>query len=465
MTKLHIRCFASLAVLASACAERPAVHGGAGSGGLAGGQAGRGGAGGSGGGSGGAGGADTGALRVTFVMPFPTAQMAGVGLHVAVDSQDGVVVLGPSTSTPTTDPGPTLTWIASNGSMRQKTFANERTPFVMALDGANAVWLAGLLEQPTSFGGTTIQPVNEVLGMVSAYYLVKLNPDGSNAFTKTIRRTDLVFAGSFINSITIDGAGNAYVVGSLLAGGSASVFVTKFSPAGTQLIDRMFAGSTSEASPDDVAVAPNGEVVIAGRYNGVLDMGGGTSLTSSSGLNGFIAALNAVDFTASRAFTFRGNWSAVSSIDVTSTGSYRVAGLIADGGIIGDTTVHAHINGSPFVAELAASTGQAAWVQVTGERGLVFDATTNSVDRTFAGGRIEGATWDGFLAAASGPAPTLSMPLRVASPDGNGATHTAADKHGGVWVGGEVSGMATIGTVAIGSPDASYTNFLVHLEP
>jgi len=31
---------------------------------------------------------------------------------------------------------------------------------------------------------------------------------------------------------------------------------------------------------------------------------------------------------------------------------------------------------------------------------------------------------------------------------------------------GNVSGMATIGTVAIGNPDTSkYTNFLVHLEP
>ena len=416
-------------------------------------------------GSGGAGGADTRALQVTFVMPFPTAQMAGVGLHVAVDSQDGVVVLGPSASTGTTDPGPTLTWIASNGSMRQKTFANERTPSLMALDGADAIWLAGLLEQPTSFGGTTIQPVNEVLGIVSAYYLVKLNPDGSNAFTKTIRRTDLVFASSFINSITHDGAGNAYLVGSLLAGGSASAFVTKFSPAGTPLIDRMFAG-TSEASADDVAVAPNGEVVIAGRYNGSLDLGGGTSLSSTGGRNGFIAALNAVDLTAGRAFTFRESWSGISSIDVTSTGSYRVAGLIVDGGIIGGTTVHANVDGSPFVAELAASTGQAAWVQVTGEKGLVFHATTNSVDRTFAAGRIEGATWDGFLAAASGPASTLSMPLRVASPGGNGAIHTAADKHGGVWVGGEVSGMATIGAVVIGSSDAAmYTNFLVHLEP
>jgi hypothetical protein len=335
----------------------------------------------------------------------------------------------------------------------------------MAVDGADAIWLVGYLDKRSSFGGTTIGPATQPPGIVSSYYLVKLNPDGSNVFTKAIRPTDLVGASAFLNSITVDGAGNAYVAGSLYAGSPSSVFVTKFSPSGAQLIDQRFAGSSGEAGAYDVAVAPNGEVVIAGRYNGTLEIGG-TKLTSWSSITGFVAALNAADLTASRAFTFEGASSEVTSIDVTSTGSYRVAGQILDGGIIGGTTVHANAIGSPFVAELGASTGQPAWVQVTSERGRVFHATTNSADRTFAAGRIEGASWDGFMAAASGPAATLSMPLRVASPAGNGALYAAADKHGGVWVGGEVSGMATIGTVAIGNPDTSkYTNFLVHLEP
>ena len=116
----------------------------------------------------------------------------------------------------------------------------------MALDGGDAVWLVGGLDKVTRFGGTPIQPVIDGPGYVDAYYLVKLNPDGTNAFTKAIRRTDSNLLSTGAIAIALDTAGNAYVVGSVLLAGdvptTASTFVTKFSPSGTQLVDRTFPG-------------------------------------------------------------------------------------------------------------------------------------------------------------------------------------------------------------------------------
>jgi hypothetical protein len=437
-----------------------AGHGGSGGAGAGGGGAGAGGgsAGAGGGGSGGTAGG-SGALRITRGEVFPVSQLAMLGLRIVVDSHDTAVVLGPSANADT-DPGPALTWYPLSGAPRKLVFANATTPWAIALDGADAIWLVGQLWRPVSFGGPTLQAID------SGYYLVKLAADGTHILSKAIARAH----DTWIYGLATDAQGNVYVAGTLQMFATqpltSSSFVSKFSPTGELLRDQVFAGTDSQNSAQGVAVAPTGEVVVVGEFAGSVTIGT-TQLTSlAPTLNGYVAVLDGTTLAPQRAMRFgAASFDLANSVQVTSAGAVRVSGLLSGATSIGGMTVQAHENGSPFVAELSL-TGVASWVRVVSGRGIVFGADTNTAGRTFAAGRIDGATHDAFLAAV-GPDPTLTVPLRADTGEmGNGALAAAADRHGGVWVGGEFSGTVDFGSGPLRAPNASQpANFLVHLEP
>jgi hypothetical protein len=441
---------------------------GSSSGGGKGGNAG--GSGGSAGGSGGSanGGNGSGPLRITSARAFPAMQMAMVGVRVAVDSQDTAVVVGPSsTSNSGDDPGPTVTWIPTTGAMRKKTFANEPTPRAMAVDAADAVWLTGSLERPAAFGGTTV-PASSF-----GYYLAKLGSDGSNLFTKAIVReeSDTVWDGGY--SITFDRDGNAYVVGILVLAAPefhCAVLVNKFSPSGTLLADSVFhSTSAMQASANDAAIAPNGDLVVVGSFDETLEIGE-TKLTSASGQyqNGFVAILNAADLSPKQAFSFGGKnyYDGARAIDVTSTGALRVSGVLAGASSIGGKSVQAQTGGSAFIAELTAA-GTANWVRlIQGDaQGIVWQTSTDANDRTFAVGSLVGGSSSALFAAID-QAGNLTFPVQLTGAGQNGALATAIDRHGGVWVALEGSGSSKFGNVpSIGASNDSLANWLVHIEP
>lgn len=383
---------------------------------------------------------------------------------VAVDTQDTAVVVGPSAASDSTDPGPTITWFPLTGPTRQTVFANATTPAALAIDGSNALWLVGQLYRTVTFGtGSPLQPVD------AGYYLVKLASDGTPLFSKAIARTDANVFGAVTYAIKIDSQGNAYVVGGLQLSGATytnSVFVTKFSSTGTELEDQVFPGSDSEAWAHDVAFAPSGEVVIAGSFNSSLQIGS-TTLTCLAGtsLNGFVAVLDPTTLAAERAFAFGGTHLDVAeSIEVTSAGALRVSGALSGTSTIGGITLQADPTNSGFIAELSA-TGTANWVHLIDGTSFVFESDTNGADRTFAVGRIDGATSDAFVAAI-GPDPTVTIPLRATTNGGNGAVFAATDRHGGVWVTGEFEGTVNFGLGPLTSAAPMQpTNFVVHLEP
>jgi hypothetical protein len=389
-----------------------------------------------------------------------------LGLRVAVNSQDTAVVLGPS-ATSTVDPGPMLTWVPRTGSPTKKTFAGDVTPSVMALDGADAIWLAGQLWKPVTFGGS------QVAADPSSYYLVKLNADGSNVFTKAVARTESNLLGITVYGIAFDGQGNAYVAGGLMidsASLTSAVFVSKFSPAGALLMDRVFQDDDTQALAFDVAIAPNGDVVIAGMFDATLHVGS-TTLTSLAGTstNGFVAVLNAADLAPKNAFSFGGaeGYDVAYAVDVVSSGAVRVAGGMSAASTIAGTPVSAGASGTAFVAEVTATGNRADFVDLIGAQGIAFQTSTDAADRTFVAGRLDGATHDAFLAIVA-PDGGLTMPWRHdTGAAANGATTVAADRHGGVWVGGELQGRVDLGMGAIGdtSDPTAFTNFLLHFEP
>jgi hypothetical protein len=434
-------------------------QGGAGTGGNggAGGQAGSGAAGGAGGGS--------ASLRLTLAELAPASQLASLGLLVAVDAQDTAVVIGPAATNASQDPGPAISWLPRQGTRRRMTFANAVTPKAIAVGPGDALWLTGDLFRPVTFGGPTLPAVE------NSHYLVKLGADGSHGFSVAVARS----ASPNLQAITVDGDGNSYVVGAYYmnpptGGLTSSVMVAKFSPTGGELWNRAFPGTETSAYAADVALAPNGDVVIAGGFAGQVTFGA-TQLTSQSamsgGYNGFVAVLDPANGDPRRAFRFGGTvFDLANSVEVSAAGVVRIAGELSGASMVGGMNATALAAGSPFVAELSL-TGVGSWVRVVSGRGIVFGADTNASGRTFAAGFVDvgdGTVRESVVAAVGSDA-ALTIPVRVNTGEGNGATSAAADRHGGVWIGGELRGSATFGTTTLTAPSGEPGNYLLHLEP
>jgi hypothetical protein len=403
-----------------------------------------------------------GPQHVSRAVAFPSSNMALVGLRIAVDPHDTAVVLGPAANSDADDPGAAVTWLPATGATRQKVFAGEPTPHALAVDASSAVWLAGGLEKAATFGGATVPATS------NGYGLVKLAPDGSNLFTKAILRpeADIVYDSPY--AITFDAAGNAYVVGSLVLSKPeihVSVLINKFSPTGELLADRVFFGDAQFGVAEDAAIAPSGDLVIAGSFGGTLVVGEQT-LVSASGEynNGFVAIVSALDLSPKHAYSFGGAayYDRAFAVDVTSTGRVRVAGVLAGRSSIGGSTVEAETGGSGFIAQLSAA-GAADWVKLVDGQSFIIQTSTNAHDRTFAAGSTS-VSPNGFLGVIGDDA-QLTFPLQMGG-GLNGAVATASDLHGGVWVALEGSGDASFGNVPLeGASGPGAANLLVHLEP
>jgi hypothetical protein len=380
---------------------------------------------------------------------------------LAVDSQDTAVVVGPSTSNEAEDPGPTLTSIPLQGAPLKVTFPNAITPEAIAVDASGNIWMVGQLFRPVSFGGATLPAVE------AGYYLAKLTSTGTQVFAMSISRA----TSPWLRAIVTDAQGNAYVVGGISDNGAPphqSVFVTKFSPSGAELFNQTFQSEGSSAWAADVAVAPDGEILIVGSHNAPLQVGSTTlNLPTGSILTGFIAALDPATGAPRRAFGFGGpDFDVGNSIEVTSNGALRVSGLLSDAATIGGVIAQAGDKGSPFVAELSAA-GVASWVHLVAPgEGIVFAADTNTAGRTFAVGYITNSAKETFVGAVGRGSP-LIFPLRATiADDSNGGMVAAADRHGGVWVAGDFKGSVSFAGSTLNAASATaFGNFLIHLEP
>jgi hypothetical protein len=285
----------------------------------------------------------------------------------------------------------------------------------------------------------------------------------------------------WLHALAVDPQGNAYVTGSTevypLSGGLVEgVFVTKFSPTGAARFTRVFQGNDFDAAAADLAIAPNGDVLVAGYYSGTLDFGI-ASLTSrarsgsSSTCNGFVAALDPADGTARWARSFGGTtFDLAYAIDVTPSGALRVSGELSGASEIGGLSATAAIDGAPFVAELTAD-GVGQWVRVVEPSGLVFASDTDPAGRTYAVGRVPGASSGypmngsrSFVAAVLGDG-SFSLPLDVVTNAG-GALGVATDRQGGLWVVGTFAGSVAFGGVTLSGPTTSNgAQYLLYLAP
>jgi hypothetical protein len=411
-------------------------------------------------------GVDSGApvtLHATFSQVIPASIAAPIGSLVAVDSNDTAIVVSPSSGSTTGDPGPKITWFPAQGQPHSMSYPNAVTPTAMSLDQAGTIWLVGELYRSVSFGGsTTLQPVT------NGYYLVHLGTDGSPLGSYAVTREDVTFA----QTVVVDASNNVYVAGGvLLTTGTLGsyVFVTKFSSSGAQTYDQTFVGTDTEALAQGIAIAPNGDIVVAGYFNATMKVGTKT-LQSAAGLasNGFFAILDPSTGAPRNSFSFGGTTIDVaSSVAVTSAGNLRIVGSLTATSTVGGKTVQADPNTSAFIAEVTTA-GTANWVNLigSGTPGAIFQTAINAADVSFAVGHLSETSTTDAIVADVDSADHLSIPVRVANPDGNGATDCAADHHGGVWVTGEFQGTTDLGAGTLTAADSTLpSNFVLHLQP
>ena len=206
---------------------------------------------------------------------------------------------------------------------------------------------------------------------------------------------------------------------------------------------------------------------IIGTYNASLQFGSTTLRRPGNSIDsGFVAALDPDTGAAKRATRFGGALFDVgNSVEVTSAGAVRIAGLVSGDGAVGGFGFHATPNGSPFVAELTAA-GVANWARVIPSDGIVFAADSKAAGHTFAGGYVNGTTKQTFLYDVTDTGATTPLLTTIAD-DSNGALFVAADHHGGAWVTGDYKGTLELGTVGLSTAGtgSAFGNFLLHLEP
>jgi hypothetical protein len=133
-------------------------------------------------------------------------------------------------------------------------------------------------------------------------FLAKLSPSGNHLWSKSFGISGLTHG----RSIAIDGDDNIIITGrfsgsadfqgggiytTLTSAGDYDIFVAKFDPLGLPLWSDSF-GDSSYQAPHDIAVGPDGGIVIPGVFAGSVDFGDGV-LTSAGGNDGFVAKFDA----------------------------------------------------------------------------------------------------------------------------------------------------------------------------
>ena len=209
------------------------------------------------------------------------------GTGIAVDSAGNAYVLGYSNSSnfPTAQPlqaslagefDIVLSKLNATGSslIFSTYYGGARTDNArgIALDGTGAVYIVG---DTDSVNFPTQNPIQATLRGTSDAFVVKVNPSGSSVVYSTLLGGSLT---EFGNGITVDGSGNAYIVGNTASSdfptanalqatkaGATDVFVAKINAAGSALVYSTYLGGTDYDFGYGIALDGNGGAVVVGQ--------------------------------------------------------------------------------------------------------------------------------------------------------------------------------------------------------
>jgi len=262
----------------------------------------------------------------------------------------------------------------------------------LAVDAAGNVFVAGRFAGGIDFGGGT-------LTSKSAYdvFLAKLDGDGGHLWSKSFD-TNL----GTIQAIAVDSAGGIVVAGffygtvdfgggPFASAGGQDIFVARFDGGGAHMWSKRFGDGSAQAATG-IAMDSAGDILLAGRFLGALDLGGGP-LTSAGGADVFVAKLDGTGgHVWSRSFG-----------DAADQGATAIAADAAGGAVVvGDFSGSLNFGGGSltssggddiFVVKLDSSGGH-AWSRSFGD---AVDQHGRSVAVDGAGGVLIGGDFAGAV--------------------------------------------------------------------
>jgi beta-propeller repeat-containing protein len=173
-----------------------------------------------------------------------------------------------------------------------KRFGNKTQTGTAAVDKSGNIALIGSFDETTDLGGGILTSAGG-----TDVYLAKLTSAGAPIFSKRFGN----LSSQQGNAVAFDIDGNIYLAGSfqgtidfgggaLTSAGSDDVYLAKLDPKGKQIWARQFGGSSSEAALY-LGVDKLGNVYASGTFSGSVDFGGGL-LTSTGGNDIFVLALD-----------------------------------------------------------------------------------------------------------------------------------------------------------------------------
>jgi hypothetical protein len=306
------------------------------------------------------------------------------------------------------DPGGGHLWSRSFGTLQ------DQHAYGVAVDDAGNVVVIGDAQGEVDFGGGPVPS-----GGGRDVFLVKLDPAGNHLFSKCFGDA----SDQYGTDVVIDAAGNiiltGYFYGSVSFGGptltnpagsSPDGFVVKLDPNGNHLFSRHVGGIEQE-SPTSVAVDGGGNVVVAGFFDGTLELGGGP-LVAVGSYDGFVGKLDPNgQHLFSRRFGGAQGQTLAQSVATGAGGSLVVTGFFSSEVDFGGGLLFSQGGDDIFVAKLEPIAGSHVWSKRFGSTGTdwSFGAASNAAGEavivgmfantvSFGGPAFTAAFFDGFIA-------------------------------------------------------------------
>jgi hypothetical protein len=227
----------------------------------------------------------------------------------------------------------------------QKAFGNGAYAFVdaVAIDSSGNVAVAGTFDGSLTFGDVTLDAIGEF-----DVFVVEFDSTGTYLWSKSFGVAEQM---QYLDALTVDAAGEVVIAGRASGGlnlGGASVtggYIAKFSSTGTYAWSEVVPNSTEGLS---LAVDGAGNVVVAGDFSGTENFGGGP-LTSIGGVDVFAAK-----YDPSGAYRWARQYSAISSTAGNNTGAHA-SGIAVDG--CGNILVLGSFEGMSGVVTISLGSG------------------------------------------------------------------------------------------------------------